>query len=431
MQSRRIQTGGAITLPQEPMMILSPLEQKLVKALETIETIDAHEHLFPEDVRINTKVDVFTFFAHYTHGDLRASGMSEADYQAIQNRDLPLDYRWRVFAPHWEQIRWTSYSRSALISARKFYGVDDINEKTYQELSEKIAAGNTPGLYQRVLRDACNIRTSLTQCQRTDLGTPLLTPVMPILAQGIWGLQSWEEVVSAEQGGPAIRSLDDLMSANRAYISRVKSEGAVGLKMVSNPYGQPSRKAAQEAFEQLRTGAVSHLPAVNPLRDYVLDGAIRYAGEQDLTIAVHTGYWGDFRALDPGHMIPILERHPQVRFDLYHIGYPYVRESLNLGKTMPNVWINFCWTYIISPRFAMDALDEAIDLMPSNKIVGFGGDYNIPVEKVFGHMTIARESIARVLGARIERGQMSEDQAVGLARKWLWDNPKHLYRLNV
>ena len=74
---------------------------------------------------------------------------------------------------------------------------------------------------------------------------------------------------------------------------------------------------------------------------------------------------------------------------------------------------------------------EVIEMVPMNKVIGFGGDYNIPVEKVFGHITIAREDIARVLAARIERGQMSEEQAIGLAQKWLWDNAKSLYKLNV
>jgi hypothetical protein len=257
-------------------MAICPLEKKLIKALEAIETIDAHEHLSPEEVRVNTKVDAFTFFAHYTRGDLRAARMPEADYQATHNADLPLDHRWRLFAPYWEQIRWSSYSRSALIAAKKFYGVDDINEHTYVELSEKMAAANRPGLYQRVLRDACNIHTSLTECRRTDLGTPLLTPVMPILPQDIWGLQSRGEVIASEtRGGPSVRTLDDPILANRAYTRRIKSEGAVGLKTVANPYGRPDRKAANEAFEELRTGASSNLPSTNPLRDYAVDDAIR------------------------------------------------------------------------------------------------------------------------------------------------------------
>jgi len=201
--------------------------------------------------------------------------------------------------------------------------------------------------------------------------------------------------------------------------------------MASNPYQEPSRQAAQECFENLRRGTASSLPSRNPLRDYFVDEMIRIAGELDLVVCVHTGYWGDFRVLDPLHMIPILERHPKVRFDLYHLGYPWVRESLMLGKGFPNVWLNFCWTHIISQRFAMDGLDEAIDLIPMNKIIGFGGDYATPVEKVYGHLVMAREDIAAVLARRIERGSVSEDEALSLARQWLWDNPKELYRLKV
>ena len=413
-------------------MNLSPLEQRLVAALEQMDVIDAHEHLEPEQSRLDARVDVFTLFAHYTYGDLMAARMSDQDYRATQNPDLPLDLRWRLFAPYWERIRWTSYSRAALLAAKRFYGADDINERTYVAISEQMAEGNTPGLYQRVLADACRIRTALAQCGRTDLGSPLLTPVMPLLACDMWDIDSWSSISRPQFApGAVVRTLDDLLDANRAYISRVKSEGAVGLKMMSSPYQPPSRQAAHDAFEQLRTGAVSPLPALNPLRDYLVDEAIRFAGQQNLVVAVHTGYWGDFRTLDPLHMIPLLQRHPAVRFDIYHVGYPWMRECLMLGKGFPNVWLNFCWTHIISQRFAVDALDEAVDLLPTNKILGFGGDYRLPVEKTFGHLVMARENIARVLAARIDRGRMSEDQALGLARMWLWDNPRELYQLDV
>jgi len=419
-------------------MLLSPLGQRLVSALEQMEIIDAHEHLGPESERLKVNVDVMTLFSHYTRGDLSVAGMSEADFNTIQNHDLPLDYRWSLFAPYLDRIRWASYARAALIAAQKFYGADDINEKTYVSISEKMAAANKPGLYERVLKDACNIRTALAQCVSTDLGTPLLTPVMPLSTE----LNTWDQVcrpaVTSWSGIPRrmdptqeVRTLDDLVSANRAYIRSVNADGTVGLKMASNPYQNPSRSEALTCFRQLRKGEVQSLPWSNPLRDYVVDEMIRFAGEQDLVVAVHTGYWGDFRTLDPLHMIPVIEGHPKVRFDMYHLGYPWVRESLMLGKGYANVWLNFCWTHVISQRFAMDALDEAIDLIPMNKLIGFGGDYHLPVEKTYGHLVMAREDIARVLAARIERKQMTEDQAAALARKWLWDNPVELYRLDV
>ena len=419
-------------------MLLSPLEQRLVSELEQMEIIDAHEHLGPEAERLKVKVDVMTLFSHYTRGDLSVAGMSEADFNTIQNHDLPLDYRWQLFAPYLDRIRHGSYARAAFIAAQRFYSADDINEKTYASVSEKMAAANKPGLYERVLKDACHIRTALAQCSRTDLGTPLLTPVMPLVTEmGTWD-QIRRPTVTDWWGNPRrmdptqeVRTLDDLVSANRTYIRSVKADGTVGLKMASNPYQTPSRSEALACFDQLRRGETQSLPAVNPLRDYVVDEMIRFAGEQDLVVAVHTGYWGDFRTLDPLHMIPVIERHPKVRFDMYHLGYPWVRESLMLGKGYANVWLNFCWTHVISQRFAMDALDEAIDLIPMNKLIGFGGDYHLPVEKTYGHLVMAREDIARVLAARIERKQMTEDQAVSLARKWLWDNPVELYRLGL
>ena len=102
-----------------------------------------------------------------------------------------------------------------------------------------------------------------------------------------------------------------------------------------------------------------------------------------------------------------------------------------LGKGFPNVWLNLAWTHIISQRFATTGLDEAIDLVPSNKVLAFGGDYGVPVEKVYGHLVMAREDIADALARRISEGQMSETQALDLARKWFWDNPVELYRLQV
>jgi len=410
-------------------MRLSKLEQALADELAKMEIIDAHEHLGPEKSRVDSEVDVFTLFAHYTRQDLAVAGMKQADYDSLYNHAIPLRRRWESFAPFWERIRWGSYARAALIAAKRFYNVEDINETTFEALSEAMRKANTPGLYQRVLGDACRIKTALTQCGSTDLGgTPLLTPVMPL----IYEVETWQALARPPfEPNAAVRTLDDHLDAVRRYLARVKAEGAVGLKMMSNPYEEPKRAEALAAFKSLRDDSAARLPQPNPLRDYIVDQTIAIATELDLVIAVHTGYWGDFRVLDPLHMIPVLQRHPNARFDIYHVGYPWMREALMLGKGFANVWENFAWTHIISQRFAMDALDEAIDILPMNKILGFGGDYRIPVEKTYGHLVMAREDIAIVLARRIERGQMSETQALALARQWLYDNPKALYRLKA
>ena len=404
------------------------IERTLIEAMESFEIIDAHEHLHPEQKRLAVDVDVFTFFSHYTRGDLRVAGMSEQAYDQLYIRTIPLEKRWETFAPYWEQIRWGSYARAALLAAQRFYGVEDINENTYIPLTETMKRENTPGIYDRVLSKACDIRTALTQCGSTDLGgTPLLTPVMPMT----YGTQTWEDLAHPRfEPSATIRSLDDYLDAMCRYALRVKSEGAVGLKLISNPFKDPDRDAALTAFNRLRDGTEAKLPEQNPIRDYVVDRVVDFAGKQDMVICVHTGYWGDFRRLDPLHMIPLLIRYPEARFDLYHLGYPWMREAIMLGKGFPNAWLNLCWTHIISQRFVVTALDEMIDTIPMNKILAFGGDYGIPVEKVYGHLVMAREDVAKVLARRIAGRSMTEDQALALAHKWFWQNAVDLYRLN-
>ena len=405
------------------------IEQGLLVALEQMEIIDGHEHIGPERLRLESHVDAFTLLSHYVRYDLGAAGMSDPDYHAMLNPDIPLDRRWQIAAPYWAQVRRTSYARAAIIAARHFYGVEDIDEHTYEALSAAMQAANTPGIHERVLRDACHIRTALTMWDPAELDSPLLTAV-PLIPHD--EINHWEAVGHPEFApGAVVRSLDDLLDALRSYILRVKGQGAVGLKTVSNPHQAPDRHAALEAFASLQSGTVARLPQDNPLRDYLWDQAITMGEEQDMVIAVHTGYWGDFRRMDPVHMIPVLQRHPRARFDVFHLGFPSVREALMLGKGFPNVWLDFCWTHIISQRMATAALDEAIDLLPANKLIAFGGDYHTQIEKVYGHLVMAREDVARVLAKRVAAHEMTETEALALAKQWFWDNPRDLYRLRV
>ncbi|MEI6512544.1 MAG: amidohydrolase family protein [bacterium] len=414
-------------------MDTTALKQNLLKSIEKFEVIDCHEHLRPEKVRLEKKVDVFTFFSHYCHWDLLTAGMPDASYQALYNHNLPLDYRWDSFEPYWENIRYGCYATTALISAKKFYGVDDINRKTYRALSEAIQKNNTPGLYERVLKDACNIRTTLNQCGITDTESPLLTPILWIPLN-----DSVSSILDFSSDTP-IRTLDDYIYAMKKWILKVKSEGVVALKHIIRPYYEPNRADALECFNTIMnggtpftwrgTGGLEPFTRRNPMHDYVLDEVFKFAGQQDMPIAVHAGVWGDFRELDPKHMIPVLTRHPNVRFDLYHLGYPYVRDTIMMGKSFPNVWVNLAWVHTVSKKATYEALDELIDTVPMNKILGFGGDYETPVEKAYGHLVMARDNIAGVLAGRVAAKHMTEDQALTIAKKWLFDNPVELYRL--
>ena len=410
-------------------MRLEATEQELYDAFCELPVVDAHEHLAPERIRTAQKMDVCDLFIHYTRTDFICAGMTQAQWERMHNKAIPLDSRWRILSKYLKEIRHGSYARPAFIYADHL-GFEDITKDNYVEISKRLQADNKPGIYRKILVDMCNIRTALTQAARTDYDLDFMVPVMP--------LDTWANVKSgkameerASEAGGGASTIDDYLDAVRKGLEKWISERTVGIKMVSRPYCPPDRGKAVAAFDELRRNPEATVSDMNPLRDYLMEEILDIAAELGLVVAVHTGVWGDFRELDPKHMIRIFGRHPKTRFDMYHMGMPWVREAGLIGKNFPNVWLNLCWSHIVSPEMTVTTLKEWIDLVPVNKIIGFGGDYGKPVEKVYGHLTMSRENIARVLGERVQRGLMSKGEAVEIARKWFYANPKKLYGLKV
>ncbi|TYB84065.1 MAG: amidohydrolase family protein, partial [Kosmotoga sp.] len=165
-------------------------------------------------------------------------------------------------------------------------------------------------------------------------------------------------------------------------------------------------------------------------QDYIMHHILSVANKKKLFIQFHTGLLEGNRGIlsnsNPEHLENLFSKYPDVKFDIFHTGYPYQNITAALAKMYPNVFIDMCWSHIISPFAARKALSDFLDAVPYNKIMGFGGDYAI-VDAIYGHLKIARENIARVLSQKVEEdGGMSIDRAAEIAHRLLYDNPKEV-----
>jgi hypothetical protein len=109
-----------------------------------------------------------------------------------------------------------------------------------------------------------------------------------------------------------------------------------------------------------------------------------------------------------------------------HISYPYQGELSVLAKTFPNVCADFTWAHIVSPTAAQLALHEFLEMIPADKIFGYGGDYRYP-ELSYGHLVIARKNIAKVLAEKVVAGFCSEEEAMEIAKLLLLENPLRFF----
>ena len=171
-------------------------------------------------------------------------------------------------------------------------------------------------------------------------------------------------------------------------------------------------------------------PARKPVEDYLIHYIIQQAVRRNLPIQIHTGLLeGSYNNLDnanPRHLIPLLAEYKEARFVLFHGGYPWTRDFIALGKMFPNVWLDMCWVWIISPRAGREMLHEMIETLPLNKVTAFGEDY-IFVEGTYGHSGLARQNITQVLEEKVAEGWFGEDEAGQYARAVMYDNARQLY----
>lgn len=443
---------------------MSELASRIAGAVNAIRLVDTHEHLLSEEERNRAALDFSYLFPHYASSDLISAGMPPALLEAVRapmrpvlveraartRRPRPypeparsavsLEERWDAVEPYWERIRHTGYGTCLRIAVRDLFDVPDINRRTFERLSEAIAASRRSGWYAHVLRDKAGIAISILDGGRADVDKTFFAPVIRL--DHFATARTREELAVLEaESGVAIHSLDDLLHAMDAVLEGYLADGAVGMK-IGLAYRRTLHfeKVARADAERLFNRIAGHLgeglswEEARPLQDFIVHQIIRAAIDRELPIQVHAGLQeGNENLLtnsNPTHLVSLFMEYREARFDLFHGAYPYLGEALALAKNFPNVYLDLCWLHIISPTAAARMLHEAIETVPANKIFAFGGDFIIP-EGAYGHAVLARQVVSRVLTEKVEGGYLSEVEAMSLASGMLRSNPAALFRLKL
>jgi len=428
--------------------------QEIRKHIGSIRLIDTHEHLPPESERVNKVVDVLSqFYLHYASSDLISAGMSPEDLLYIKDTKIPLDYRWAIFKPWWDRIRNTGYSRCMEIAARDLYGVDGINSETYKQLSKKMMERNKEGLYKWVLQEKAGIDICVLDTLREDydVDEALFIPVIRVSEYASPRNVKDLEVLGKRFGNP-IHNLGDYVNLVKGRFDAL--EGRVAALKIALAYDRSllfEKRTFSEAEESLnkmfKTRGFSWTPIEGteyselaqdgpgkeeliPLQDYLVHLSIQEASRRGIPIQIHTGlHEGNKNIIsnsNPELLVNLFLEYGEAKFDIFHGGWPYSSQLSALAKNFQNVYIDMCWMHIISPSRAVSALDEWLDEVPVNKIMGFGGDF-LCVEGSYGHSVMARDNVAKVLAGKVDDGIYDLDEAKKYADWILRDNPRRLF----
>jgi len=426
-------------LPGNP----SSVRREIQEFVDQIPIIDTHEHLLSESRLIQDAqkhLDFTQLFLNYFPQDIIAAGMPEEEWNKLYETEMPVDKKWEQISPYLPKAKNTAYYWVIDLAIRNYYRVNGLSASTYKELSDKIREEYRPGIYHRVLREAAGIDKAIVDpcdCQTavdfTDRS--ILVPVMNVNAWiGVQGKSDIEKL--AQESKSDVTSPYTIRRAIGSLVDTWHKRGCVGAKCGlaydrTLEFKFVSDQDAQRALDTLLKG--DDPAAARVLQDFIFHAVVRALTDNNLPFQIHTGLlghsnFGNLAQTNPMLLAEVFAYYTKAKFDVFHAGYPWMREVGTLGRINTSVYADLCWAQFICPAAAKSAMDEWLDSMPASKILAFGGDYWFP-EGSYGHSIIARTNVGEVLANRIERGRMTMDEAKTVARMILRDNVIELFGL--
>ena len=421
--------------------------------VSSLALVDTHEHLLPEDQWAGDNARLIDgmreagqagwgdagpdiiqdLFLNYVRSDLQVAGATE---EAIQRLFDPaagdIEFRFAGIRDAWKATQHTGYGEAVRLIASEVYGLDSLTAEGLEAAQRKLEELRRPGERLRLLSevaglDHVQIDDFQWACKPDESGPDFF---LYDLAWANFARADLKAEEILQETGIEVSTLEDLREAMAALFQRyaacaiaVKAQHAYTRTL---RWEERSDEEAARALAVVLAGGEVEKSTRLALGDWCWARGVEFAIEHNLPFKLHTGHHAGTGNMPidwvrAGNLCPLLARYPEARFVLMHTAYPYSDELVSIAKHYPNVWVDLCWAWSIDPYSSTDFVRRFLHAVPSNKLFGFGGDTFWPTSAV-AYSIQARRGLRRALEAEIAAGDLTEQEAINLARRLMHDN---------
>ncbi len=425
----------------------------LGREIQSLALVDTHEHLLREDQWAgdnrtlieqarqagkpgwgDERPDILQdLFLNYVPSDLEVAGATK---EAIQRLFDPaagdIESRFAGIRDPWEATKFTGYGEAVRLIAREIYGLDSLTPDGLEGAQRRLEELRKPGERLRLLSevaglDHVQIDDFRWACEPDESGPDFFLYDLSWANFANGDLKA-EEL--QEETGIEVSTLEDLRDALAAIFQRyapcaiaVKAQHAYWRTLCWQE--RQDDEAARALAVVLAGGEVEEATRL-ALGDWCWARGVELAVEHNLPFKLHTGHHAGTGNMPidwvrAGNLCPLLARYPEARFVLMHTAYPYSDELVSIAKHYPNVWVDLCWAWSIDPYSSTDFVRRFLHAVPCNKLFAFGGDTMWPTSAV-AYAIQARRGLQRALEAEIAGGDLTEQEAISIARRLMRDN---------
>jgi predicted TIM-barrel fold metal-dependent hydrolase len=225
-----------------------------------------------------------------------------------------------------------------------------------------------------------------------------------------------------------VTSLDGYLDLLDRLFREAKDKGAACLKTTlayqrTLRFDNVPKERAARVFGRPRSELSD--AEVQDFEDFVMWQLVALSAKYDLPFQIHTGD-ARLQGSNPMLLVDLIEANPKTKFILFHGGYPWVGETgAIVMRHHSHVWIDSVWLPTISYTMAKRAYHEWLEVMPSSRIL-WGADCT-HAEGIYGATEYTRRCLAEVLAEKVDRGDLTEEDARRIGKQVLRDNALALF----
>ena len=423
----------------------------IIEAMDGFRIVNHHEHLkdvlFKEQV---LEIDLPFFFARgYVRSDLVSSGLPDSFLElstVYENFPASFSYlmegrderekTWLELEPYLNRVRNTTYYQYLLTALRDLYGYETEEVKDdWRELSDKIrerSRGN-PGWALKLLAEMGIYKVNLDIAGTGPPNDKIVEDEMLEQVVRMDGFITGDMTLIKAFRDEPIRDLEEYLETLDEAFQKVVKAGAIGIKSgLAYQRSIEYKEVPRYKADKIITSGLMNVSFEDKrlFEDFMMHEVCKRCAEYKLPFQIHTGIQaGNFNTIrntDPTYLTNLLQRYPDVKFDIFHGGYPYCREAGILAKYFPNAYIDGCWLTHISPSSYKAALNEWLEIVPATKIFAWGGDHVIP-EHTYASLKHAKDLIAEVLASKVCNGSFSKKTALWATERIMGENAIEVY----
>jgi hypothetical protein len=436
-------------LPDEQGVAQVPRADTLAQLRTTIAStpvVDTHEHLRPlEYLRRELRDGVVGLFRNsYLTRCLRTADGSPNGL-GLSYQPFLASNTWETVADVAGRVRFTSYYRWLMRGLIELYDLagPDLTPTSWEYLSAELPRRYRGNDWLATVLDRANvvgiIWDPFWKAGTTDGPDGRCLPSFRINSavvafnpsasdfEGSNLIRDWAEEFDLE-----VRSLTDLEDLISRVLDRNVASGSRSLKAAiaydrSLAVGPASRADAERIFG-------TSLAAITPQQqktfgDYIIHFLLEQARARKLVFQVHTGL-ARLAGSSPLLLEPLLQEFPEVVFDLFHGGYPWVHDVAALAHNHPNVRLNLTWLPQLSTALAAEALKEWLQAVPQVDRISWGGDC-FTAEEAYGSLLAARDAVAHALADLVDDEFLDLETALLAARSILAGGGARIYGVEI